>query len=944
MRQYSVHFRKIRSGEKAMKNTFRDKDLSFEKRCELLLAQLTIDEKIGMLSSHMEPVERLGIGEWFVGCEVARGFVGRDEKTVSTVFPQPIGMASMFDPELMEKLGKIASDEARYYYERDKNGKLMLWGPTVDMERDPRWGRTEEAYGEDPYLTGEMTKAYTKGLLGEDKNYYKTVPTLKHFCANNNEYMRGSCSANINPRLLHEYYYRAFKLPITEGGAKSMMAAYNELAGVPAVMNPDLQKLVKDEWGLDFIVTDGGDFSQNVLSHKYVPTHGEALALCLKNGADSMTDGADMVREAAKDALERGLLSEVDIDKAVGNVLLARFRLGEFDETHPYKGITYEVDTKESKALNKQAAMEQVCLLKNEGILPLAKGKKVAVIGPLADENYRDWYTGVASYAVSIKEGIEKEYGKEYVTFDNGYDIVAIKSRKNDNYLAVAEESVIRAVARDIDKTAMFEYHDWDFGSINYRAVCNNRFVKEDGTYKAISEVAYEWFIREWFKPVSYEKDYMFHAWFDWKMDIIVDENDNLTTDKPKRPQPNRLFEQVLVESGCERAKKLAKEADVVILCVGNHPMQVARECYDRPNLELPKHQKELVKAVYEANPQTVLVVASSYPYAINFENEHLSAILYTSHAGAELGNAVAKTLVGENNPSARCPMTWYTSERELPDIMDYDIIENDSTYLYYTGKPLYAFGHGLSYSTFVYEEFSVKPCGEGLEAKVTVKNQSTQDGNEVVQVYFKHNHSTVKRPRKQLCAFRRVFVPAGECVKVSIPIQMNALEFYDVSNEKLCVEQGMHTFMVGASSEDIRQEQELWIEGTSIKPRDLTKVILAKNYDACDNATLAFSMDENDHYMISGDWGGYLVLNEVALRGYKEAIIRAAAPCNTAGIKLYYQKMDEEHLLGEVVIAPSPSAQHFAEYRVPLQFATGNEKLFIQLEKMVSMYSIYFN
>ncbi|MDE5991892.1 MAG: beta-glucosidase, partial [Oscillospiraceae bacterium] len=206
--------------------SFRDSSLPMKERVSDLLSKLTPEEKMSMLSCHMPAVPRLGIGEWYVGTEVARGYVGRDTGELSTVFPQPIGMASMFDPELMYELGVIAGNEARYHYQNEPNGKLMLWGPTVDMERDPRWGRTEEAYGEDPFLTGEMSKAYTKGMAGDDPVYLKTVPTLKHFCANNNEADRGSCSANVDMRTLHEYYYRAFKAAITEGGARSVMAAY----------------------------------------------------------------------------------------------------------------------------------------------------------------------------------------------------------------------------------------------------------------------------------------------------------------------------------------------------------------------------------------------------------------------------------------------------------------------------------------------------------------------------------------------------------------------------------------------------------------------------------------------------------------------------------------------------------------------------------------------
>ena len=244
-----------------------NKLISFEKECrekaEKLVAKMTPDEKLGLLSTHHNPIERLGMGEFWIGTEVARGFVGRDPEKYSTVFPQPIGLAATFDRELLLELGKIAGKEARAYYNRDKKGGLMLWGPTVDMERDPRWGRTEEAYGEDVCLAGELTAAYTLGMAGiSDDGYYMTVPTLKHFCADNNEEDRVKCDAYLPLRLKYEYYYAAFENAIRKGGARSIMTAYNEINGVPAICNPDLQHILKEKWGLWFTVTDGADFVQ----------------------------------------------------------------------------------------------------------------------------------------------------------------------------------------------------------------------------------------------------------------------------------------------------------------------------------------------------------------------------------------------------------------------------------------------------------------------------------------------------------------------------------------------------------------------------------------------------------------------------------------------------------------------------------------------------------
>ena len=296
---------------------FRNADLPLSDRVEDLISRLTLEEKAGLVSSRQMGIERLGISDWRVGCEIARGYVGRTPEEPSTVLPQPIGMAATFNPDLMYQLGELAGNETRVYYQKDKKGKLILFGPTVDMERDPRWGRTEEAYGEDPYLTGKMSIAFTKGLKGEDPFYVRTVPGLKHFCANNNEVDRTSCSSNIEPRTKHEYYYKAFRPAITEGGALSLMAAYNELSGVPALLHPDLKDVVKDQWGLDFIVSDGGDFAGNVVDHEYVDNHAESIALAIKAGADIMLDGNEMVQWSVVEAVKRGLLTEEELNESI---------------------------------------------------------------------------------------------------------------------------------------------------------------------------------------------------------------------------------------------------------------------------------------------------------------------------------------------------------------------------------------------------------------------------------------------------------------------------------------------------------------------------------------------------------------------------------------------------------------------------------------------------
>ena len=378
------------------KYKFRDSSLSFDERVKDLLSRLTIEEKAGLMSNHMAAVPRLDIGEWYVGAEVARGYVSRNPDEPTTVFPQPIGLSGTFDTELMEKAGLAAGKEARVLNKRHPSGHLMLWGPTVDLCRNPLWGRNEEGYGEDPFLTGEMSAAYTKGLADRHGEYYQSIPTLKHFCANNTENERGTASSDVEPRTLNEYYYAAFERPITCGGAYSIMAAYNELSGVPAVINPDIQNVLKDKWGLGFVVTDGGDFSQNVVFHGYSTSHAETIALAIKNGTDVLTDCEDVVAASVLEAVKSGLVSEKDIDKALYNSMLARFRLGEFDEKHPF--LNPYVDPKCNWALNhmelfpleiNRATKEELLRIPGVGVRSVQRILAARRVSPLSFEDLK---------------------------------------------------------------------------------------------------------------------------------------------------------------------------------------------------------------------------------------------------------------------------------------------------------------------------------------------------------------------------------------------------------------------------------------------------------------------------------------------------------------------------------------------------------------------------
>lgn len=900
---------------------FRDPKLSADDRVKDLLTRLSIDEKIGLLCTHQLQVERLGIGEWYVGHEIARGLVNREEDKPSTVFPQPIGMAASFDPEMMLEIGKTAAREARAYYNENKNCGLMVWGPTVDLSRDPRWGRNEECYGEDPFLTGEMSIAYTMGLRGNEQ-VYATIPTLKHFCANNHEEDRGVDSANLNPRLKHEHYYAAFRPSIERGGAESIMTAYNDICHAPAVMNHDLKGVLKDKWGLGFVVTDGGDFSQNVTAHHCFASHAEALQACLNAGADCMTDVEENVHAAARKALSEGLISEEDIDIAIGNVLKGRVQLGHFDEVTPFDHLTRaDVNTRLDRELNLRAAREGIVLLENQGILPLdpKKCKTIALLGAYADCNLLDWYTGISSYNISVKAGL-CEYGCNLIT-DDGWDIVRIEA-PNGKFLRLGEDAAFYADA-DENSAEEFYYclHDHEHRWVNLKSVKDGRILRiaGNGIPEYGNTTVYAWFTSETLhvdthRPTGCQviSDYLHGRQF------TLDDKQRLCVRRKSRPDQNVMFRLHIVSRGADRLSEIAKTADTVIYCAGNDPMQVARECFDRRTIELPPLQREAVLRLVQERSDLIMLIISSYPFAMPFTDKHPAAIVYTSHAGPELGHAVSDVLFGTYNPAGRCPQTWYACDEDLPDIKDYDIMKNKMTYRWFDGLTQYPFGHGLSYSKYAYGSICAEVNAAEIRISFDITNTSKTDGDEVTQVYYRAKSNRIPRPLRQLCGFRRVHIKAEETMRCEISVPLRELEFYDVSREIYCLESGDYELMVGASSADIRQSCTLHIEGETVPPRDFTKDTDAQLYDG-ESATEIYTDPLTGETHIRGtEWSCELLYQNVDFSNAKELIIRAAAPIDPAKLLVF---LDQEAVpFSEITVQSSDGYTDFSAYGIPLQ------------------------
>ncbi len=920
---------------------FQNPALSDDERADDLVSRLTLDEKIGFLSTHNLPVERLGISEWYVGCEIARGLVNRSEDKPSTVFPQPIGMSASFDPEMMLEIGRTAAREARAYYNEEKKGGLMVWGPTVDLARDPRWGRNEECYGEDPFLTGEMSIAYTKGLRGDGK-VAATIPTLKHFCANNHEEGRGSDNANLNPRLRHEYYYAAFKPSIVRGGTESIMTAYNELCHTPAVINHDVKNLLKKEWGLVFVVTDGGDFSQNVTSHKLFATHAEALKACIDAGTDCMTDPVDNVTKAARSALEKGIITESEIDGAIRNTIIGRIHLGHFDPSTPFDNITLDdVNTEADKKLNLRAAKEGMTLLENRGGLPVAKENagKIALLGPNIDCNLLDWYTGISSYNISIKQGLA-EAGCELVC-DTGWDIVKIEA-PDGRFLRLDESGNFYADA-DEENAEQFYYchHDHNHKWVNFQSVKDGRIMHmpngEPPSYGKTT--VYGWFTSETLQVHTHSKTgKQIISDYQHKKQFTLDENNRLVLREYSQPDKSVMFAIHTVSKGEERIAEIASKADTVIYCGGNDPEQVARECYDRKTIELPDVQRKAVMKLAEIRPDFVFIIVSSYTYSMPFTDKRPAAILWTNHAGPELGHAFAETVFGFNNPAGRTPVTWYDCDEDLADIKDYDIMKNKMTYRWFEGEALYPFGHGLSYGRFTYSNVNYEVKADEIIVSVDITNDGSLDGEEVVQIYYRPLSQRIRRPLKQLCGFKRLSVVAGETIHAEISVPLRELEFYDVSRQRFCLESGEYEIMTGASSADIRHSAVVDISGEEIPPRDFSVETEAQYYDREKNTEIYIDPITCESHIRGRKWINTLTYQNVCFDDVKKISVMASAVVSEKKISVLVDA--EKEPVCELTIPASDGYTDFNEYTAEIAL-NGNHDITLSFGENVSISSI---
>ncbi|MCM1154529.1 MAG: glycoside hydrolase family 3 C-terminal domain-containing protein [Roseburia sp.] len=866
----------------AKKNTpLWDVSLPIEERLDWLVSAMTIEEKLDCLASKVPDLERLGIPAMSVGGEAAHGVEARNDQNelggaeTTTSFPQPIGMSATWDADLIKKAGEVTGTEARVIYHRHPDRGLSRWAPTVDLERDPRWGRTEEGYGEDPLLTGEMSSAYIRGMQGDDPHYLRTAATLKHFYGNNTEVGRGWKNVSIDPRNRYELYLEPFRRAIEQGGAEAVMTAYNKINGIPGILNPEVRDILKKQYGLKHVVSDGGAMGLVAGFHHYYGLHAETIAAAIKAGVDAMSDNPELVGAAAKEAYELHLLSEEDIDGALKNMFRSKIRLGVYDAypCNPYDNVTEEdINSEENRNICKQVSREAIVLLKNEGnFLPLSPdvADSMALIGPLADKWDQDWYGGRAFSETTLCQGLQKLCQEKGVNAEiplaDGRDRILF--RCGDKGLAVDADGAMYLA----DEPEAFIREDWGEGSLAFRHVRSGKYMNtrfypgkakpEDmGRLAADADHTFDWFVMEVFH-LEKENDGSFRLTNRFGSPFMAGEDGSLWSMKGgeqvgptvgvemasgeaarrETVLSDITFQIEVIENGVEKAAQLAKEKQTVILALGCNPMINAKEEVDRSTILLPPEQENLLNAVCEVNPNVVLVLFSNYPYAITQADKKLPAILWSATGSQDMGEAAAETIFGVNAPAGRLNMTWYRSDDQLPDIDDYDIIKGKRTYRYFDGEVLYPFGYGLTYSEFAYSDLSVQIVDKRmLKVSFCVKNTGAAVSDEVAQVYGMAPASRVKKPLKQLLGFKRLKgVQPGESRVVEIMAPVEEFRFYDVISHSLMVEEGCYTIYAGSSSADRAVTGQIMISGRKPGVRDLTVKTAADHYDDYENIVL---------------------------------------------------------------------------------------------------------
>lgn len=820
--------------------------LSTEERVDDLVSKLTFEQKIKLLQYRGTPVKTkdLNIPAYNWWNESLHG-VARAGR--ATVFPQAIGLAASWDAPFIQVVANAISDEARAKYEhfakRDKRGMyqgLNFWTPNINIFRDPRWGRGMETYGEDPYLTGKIASSFIRGLQGNNPKYFKTIATVKHFAVHSGpESSRHRFNANVSDRDFYQTYTPAFKTTIQEAGAYSLMCAYNRFRDKPCCGSDFLlTDLLRNQWGFKgFIVTDCGavdDFFK-ANTHQVVKTAEEACAIAIKAGVD--LECGDIFNALDK-AVEQKLVTEQELDVAIKRLFTARFKLGLFDKASavPYANIPYSVvESPAHKKLALEAARKSIVLLKNSNqTLPLKKTyKTIAVIGPNAynDEVMLANYNGFPSHVVTPLEGIRKKlpaakilYAKGSLHADGLPSVEDIRSRYFYRDAQGKQRGLSATYFADTGfKKALFSKIDT---GINFNWIDNKPDPKMDEEDFSVSWSGY---LKS---PVSGEVSFSIFGASQYELILngksIIrfssiyspgDKDAKVTLKQGEMYKievkyasfgPNsqiRLGWELPGQDLKKEALRIASQAEAVIMCMGLSPriegeeMNVKLEGFsggDRTALKLPEVQLNLIKEIKALGKPVILVLVNGSALAINWEKENIPAIVETWYGGQEGGTAIADVLFGDYNPAGKLPVTFYTSENELPDFENYDM--KGRTYRYYKGEPLFPFGHGLSYTNFTYSNLNTNTSykvNTPVSVSVEIQNTGSCDGEDVVQLYLKSDGNTVEGPLRSLKGFQRVSLKKGE--KKTLTFLLKPDDFSVITDEgKTIIEPGQYEISLG--------------------------------------------------------------------------------------------------------------------------------------------------
>jgi beta-glucosidase len=938
---------------------FRDPDLPLSVRVHDLVSRLTLDEKISLLHQYQPAIPRLGIGRFKTGTEALHGVAwstdvdnaGAVVTANGTVFSQAIGLGNTWDPALVRQVGDAVGEEARgFNAENPAVWGLNLWAPVVNLLRDPRWGRNEEGYSEDPYLTGAMSTAYGQGIEGDDPRYLQAAPTLKHYLAYNNEVDRSTSNSSVPPKILHDYDEQAFEPALAANAATGVMPSYNLVNGRPNTVSPDLDATVRSWTSKDLmIVSDAGAPSNLTDSEQYYATKPEAVAAAIKAGLDSFTDNdtnSAVITGAVRTAVDQGLLGVSDVDGAVGHILSIRLRLGEFDPPgrNPYASITPSViNSPEHQALARKAADEQMVLLRNENnALPLKSGQQVAVVGPLAGTLYTDWYSGSLPYGITPLQGIQERAGS--VTSSEGVDRIALKDNATGRYLTASDGGPVQATGTTAGPQQAMDVFDWGAGKLTLRTVANGKYLSL-GDGKTLVNTAAQpngWFVQQQLKldpqpDGSYVLEYAGNdasqSWFGPAKYAAIGADGTLTI-SASTPATAAKFSREVLTSGVDSAVAAAKGADTAVVVVGSMPFINGREDNDRTSTALADAQQALIKAVHQANPHTIVVVENSYPTS-GWEAEQVPGIVWTTHAGEETGHALADVLFGDVNPSGRLTQTWYASDAGLPSILDYDISKTGMTYQYYGGKPLYPFGYGLSYTSFRYSGMRV----DGTRVTVDVTNTGARAGDDVVQLYSHERQSRVQQPVEQLRGFQRVSLAPGQTKTVSFTVNPGDLAFWDVTRGRSVVESGVYDLMIGHSATDIVQSTPIHVSGERIPPRDLSRTTLAENFDDYQGVTLT-DQSKASGTAVATTAGGWLAFKDATLgaRGITASVARADA--GDAHITVRLDDPVRGRTLGTLTVPGTGDKYRYTDVSAALASAAGNHDVYLVFDQPLDLSS----